>query len=465
MDVKRKLGRVAFSKAFDYAYGKLGKDKQNGQKELFELIVKHVDSLNGGYDLTHMRECIEDENSALHKYIDRIIDESDKNVLKTFMMNFIYEAMLCGTKQVHAAREKYQCNVPWLVLMDPTSACNLHCTGCWAAEYGNRCNLTLEEMDNFIKQGKELGIYFYMYTGGEPLVRKKDLIKLCEMHPDCAFVSFTNGTLVDEEFCQELKRVGNLYLAISLEGFEKANDDRRGKGVYQKVMHAMDLLKENGLIFGTSVAYTRTNCEYVCSDEFINMEIEKGVKFSMYFHLMPVGNDASPELMPTIKQRLMIKDRLREVRAMKDGNGLFCFDFQNDGEFVGGCIAGGRNYFHVNANGDAEPCVFVHYSNTNIRENTLIEILQSPLFMAYHNNQPFNHNHYRPCPMLENPEVLPRLVHESGAHSTDLQSPESVEHLCSKCREYADYWTPIAEELWVEEGHEPEEELKKAVNA
>ncbi len=56
--------------------------------------------------------------------------------------------------------------------MDPTSACNLHCTGCWAAEYGHKLNLTFDEMDKVVTQGKELGVYLYMFTGGEPLVRK-----------------------------------------------------------------------------------------------------------------------------------------------------------------------------------------------------------------------------------------------------------------------------------------------------
>ena len=75
-------------------------------------------------------------------------------------------------------------------------------------------------------------------------------------------------------------------------------------------------------------------------------------------------------------------------------------DFQNDAEFVGGCIAGGRRYLHINANGDIDPCVFIHYSDSNIREKTLLEALQSPMMMAYHDGQPFNDNMYRPCPML-----------------------------------------------------------------
>ena len=155
--------------------------------------------------------------------------------------------------------------------MDPTSACNLHCTGCWAAEYGHKLNLSYEDLDRIITQGKELGIYFYMYTGGEPLVRKADIIKLCEKHYDCEFHAFTNGTLVDDAFCEEMQQVGNLSLSISLEGFEEVNDLRRGVGVYDKVMAAMDKLKSHGLIFGTSICYTSKNIETVTSDEFLDM--------------------------------------------------------------------------------------------------------------------------------------------------------------------------------------------------
>lgn len=92
--------------------------------------------------------------------------------------------------------------------------------------------------------------------------------------------------------------------------------------------------------------------------------------------------------------------------------------------------------------------MFIHYSDSNIREKTLLEVLQSPLFMAYHDGQPFNENHLRPCPMLENPELLPKMVAQSGAHSTDLEAPESAEHLCEKCKSYAECWKPTAETLW-----------------
>lgn len=448
--ITHKAGRVAVGKAADVVIKNLDKDREKEILKLVDFMEKYMDGEKLDVDFDSVRKKIKDKDSALNKYINKALDEIDPGVLKTMVLNLGFEAFLNGTKTIRKMREKYNCNVPWLILMDPTSACNLHCTGCWAAEYGNRLNLTFDEMDSVVTQGKELGIYLYMFTGGEPLVRKSDIIKLCEKHNDCAFLSFTNGTLVDEAFCQEMKRVGNLYLAISLEGFEAVNDLRRGDGVYGKVMNAMDLLKKNGLVFGTSICYTSKNTETVTSDEFIQLMVDKGCRYAMYFHYMPVGNDASVELLPTPEQRIYMKDRIRQIRSLTTGQGLFTFDFQNDGEFVGGCIAGGRNYFHINANGDAEPCVFIHYSGANIRTNTLLEILNQPLFMAYRKNQPFNKNHLRPCPMLENPEILQKMVKETGAKSTDLQSPETAEHLCSKCVPYANAWKPYADKIWRE---------------
>ena len=243
-------------------------------------------------------------------------------------------------------------------------------------------------------------------------------------------------------------RVKNFVPAISLEGFEEATDGRRGDGVYDKVIHAIELLHSKKLIYGISACYTSDNFESITSEAFYDHLIDMGVYFLWYFHYMPVGNDAVVDLLPTPEQRKEMFCRLRRYRSEKS---LFAMDFQNDGQYVGGCIAGGRRYLHINANGDVDPCVFIHYSDSNIRKQTLLEALQRPIFMAYHDGQPFNENMLRPCPMLENPQCLRKMVEKTQAHSTDLQSPESAEHLCAKCDKYAEHWKPVAEELWEKE--------------
>ena len=392
-----------------------------------------------------IRETIENPEHPYYPFVRRLISELDPKVMKTLVTNFFINASMVGWPMQEEMRAKYDCNIPWAILMDPTSACNLHCTGCWAAEYGNKLNLTFEEMDSIISQGKELGVYMYIYTGGEPLVRRGDLIRLCEKHDDYVFLCFTNATLINEAFADEMLRVGNFIPAISLEGDEEATDSRRGAGTYQKVIQAMKLLRERKLPYGISSCYTSRNWESITSEEYYDSLIKMGAYFIWYFHYMPVGNDAAPELLPTPEQRTAVYHRVRKLRAEKP---LFAMDFQNDAQYVGGCIAGGWRYLHINANGDVDPCVFVHYSNANIRKCSLLEALQSPIFMAYHRGQPFNENMLRPCPMLENPEKLRAMVAGSGVHSTDPMSPESVDHLCAKCDRYAAEWAPVAEDLW-----------------
>ncbi len=447
------MQRKAFSAAIDVALRRLSKDREKGLLQIVDLAERFMGDNFKPESYEAARRMIQDPDNKWMRYVNRLLDEVDPHVAKVTALNLGFEAAFYGTKTIREKRVEHQCNIPWLILLDPTSACNLHCTGCWAAEYGHKLNLTYEEMDSIVTQGKELGVYFYMFTGGEPLVRKNDLLKLARKHDDCEFHSFTNGTLIDEAFCKELQEIGNFSFSLSLEGFEAANDGRRGDGAFQKTLDAMDLLKQYGLLFGTSVCYTRKNMAAVTSDDFFDLMIEHGCRYAWYFHYMPVGNEADVDLMPTMEQRAYIHDRLREVRGWDGGKEIMLLDFQNDGEFVGGCIAGGRNYFHINANGDAEPCVFIHYSGANIRENTLLECLQQPLFMAYRDGQPFNDNHLRPCPMLENPDRLREMVEKTGAHSTDLQSPESVDHLCSKCDQYAKDWAPNAEKIWNEKEH------------
>lgn len=440
MNVKDMITKAAMEQALEY----ISKNpEENLPKALNFLDTIGWTDLNNVSEPLH--EVLDDKTNIWHKYIMKLWDDIDVEVLKSVFKNFAVNATLLGVKRQMEMQEKHGCNIPWAVLLDPTSACNLKCTGCWAAQYGNKLNMTYEELDSIINQANELGTYFFLFSGGEPLVRKKDIIKLCEAHPDCQFSAFTNGTLIDEEFADEMLRVKNFIPAISVEGFEEDTDYRRGKGTFQKVESAMKILREKRLPFGISCCYTSRNVDVIGSEEYFDRMIEWGAKFCWFFTYMPVGNSAVPELMATAEQREFMYHRIREFRSTKP---IFTLDFWNDGEYVDGCIAGGRRYLHINANGDYEPCAFMHYSDSNIREKTLLEALKSPLFMAYHDGQPWNENHLRPCPLLDNPEKLAEAVGKSGAHSTDLESPEDVQDLTGKCATAAERWAITADRLW-----------------
>jgi MoaA/NifB/PqqE/SkfB family radical SAM enzyme len=232
---------------------------------------------------------------------------------------------------------------------------------------------------------------------------------------------------------------------ISVEGTEEETDARRGKGTYAGIMRAMKLLKDAGIPFGYSACYHSKNYKTIASDEWNDKMIEAGCLFGWLFTYMPIGKDAIVDLCVTPEQREYLYNRVREMREYKP---IFILDFWNDGEYVGGCIAGGRRYFHINSNGDCEPCAFVHYATHNIKDSTLEEALKSPLFKKYQEGQPFSDNLLRPCPLLDNPEQLRKIIKESGAKPTQDLDLEGVDVLTAKTDAIAEKWKVKADALW-----------------
>lgn len=442
--MKKNLGSSLASFGIKQAFSYLEGNPQNNMPQLIKWAEKFDWKGNYTNAITGVKKALSDPDNNWNVLANNFWN-LDAGVRRKTFENFFVNGVFRARNKLDESRARYHCNVPWTILMDPTSACNLRCTGCWAADYGNKMNMSYDTLDDIIQQGKELGTYFYIYSGGEPLVRKKDIIQLCEKHNDCMFLAFTNGTLIDEAFANEMLRVKNFIPAISLEGFEKETDSRRGKGTYKAVEKAMDILHDKKLLFGNSCTYTRTNTEIIGSEEYFDFMVGKGAMFAWFFTYMPIGVNAVPELLATPEQRKYMYQQIRKFRKSKP---LFTLDFWNDGEYVNGCIAGGRSFLHINANGDIEPCAFIHYSDSNIHETTLLEAYQSPLFMQYKQNQPFSENMLRPCPLLDHEYKLAEMVDKTAAKSTDLEHPEDVHNLCAKTVHAARTWKPVADELW-----------------
>lgn len=451
MKMERKVADVAVRKVFKAFKADDPAAELVKLVNLAEKLSGHIYNPNS---FEYARQTVSDMDSRWMRSLTRGFRDVDEHIIYQNVMNVAYQTGVWGIRQKVRLQKERGTNIPSIILMDPTSACNMKCKGCWAAEYGHQYNLSYETLCDIVDQGRDIGVFIYLMTGGEPLVRKADILKLAAKYQDCAFHIFTNGSLIDDDFCEEVRKLGNITFAISLEGFEDENDARRGEGCFQQVLATMDRMHRHKLLYGCSVCYTSKNFETVTSDQFLKLLTDHGCFLVWYFHYMPVGSDAVPELMLTPDQRKAMIERIRYLRHDDSKHDIFFADFQNDGQFVGGCIAGGKNYLHINAKGDIEPCVFIHYSDVNIHDVSLLDAMKSPLFMAYHEGQPFNHNHLRPCPMLENPELLKAMVHKTGSKSTDYASPESVDDLCARCEPYAANWKPSAEAMWDEYGPE-----------
>ena len=277
MNTSSWLFRFSVKKAFDY----IGRDPDKNLPKLMNWVDAAAGTGPDPFQVQRnaFRKVIGDPDNNMHKLLWSVWNDIDPGVLKKTFENFVLNAVLKGWKQEQKMRTKYNCNIPWAILLDPTSACNLHCTGCWAAEYGNKLNLSFDEIDSIITQGKKLGVYFYIYTGGEPLVRKDDLIAIARKHNDCEFMTFTNSTLIDEQFADNLLSIKNFIPVISVEGFEEATDARRGQGTFNKVVKAMEILKRKHLPFGISCCYTSRNLDSITDDAYFDQMISWGAKF------------------------------------------------------------------------------------------------------------------------------------------------------------------------------------------
>ncbi len=377
----------------------------------------------------------------------RVLSQTHPLHRHKLISNFIINQLLVGTNQRKAFAEKSGFYPPDAMLLSPTMRCNLRCYGCYAGSYSKQEDLPLEIIDRLIEECKGMGIYLVLMTGGEPFLRE-DLFDLFEKHGDCLFQIYTNATLIDERMIERLVSLGNVVPAISLEGFREETDERRGKGRFDQILKVMDGLRRAGLFFAVSTTQTSKNTEVLGSEAFVDFLIEKGCILLWNFHYVPIGKDPDLSLMATPEQRQKIRQRFAYFRATKP---MLFVDFWNDGCLTGGCIAAGRKYFHVNARGDVEPCVFCHFASDNIKETTLFEALNSPLFKEIRKRQPFSENLYRPCLLIDHPEQGREIALKHARYFTHPQAEQFFTEFSQAIDAYAKRYGEIAERAWQEQ--------------
>jgi MoaA/NifB/PqqE/SkfB family radical SAM enzyme len=390
-----------------------------------------------------------DENSGMATLFARVGALANQRCKRKLVENLIFNWGVKG-RGIRSKLIAQDIWSPTLIVISPTMRCNLRCTGCYSGLYSKDGELSEQEIDRILVECRRIGVYFVVISGGEPYLMKDVWLRLFRKYNDMYFLTYTNGTLLDEQTVRALARLGNVAPAISVEGFAEYTDRRRGNGVYAKIVKTMDCLKAEGVIFGISVTYTRENIDLITTNEFVQYYINKGAIFAWFFMFMPVGKDPILELVPTPEQRQTCGNRIAELRRKHP---LFMADFWNDGPAVGGCLAGGRQYLHILNSGRIEPCVFAHFGVDNIRDVSILDAVNSPFFKAIRREFPYNEiaNLKRPCMIIDNPQVLRKVVDEylvpqGHQHSEDIvHDPEVVEWI----DRYAERFTDLTDPVWL----------------
>jgi len=367
---------------------------------------------------------------------------------RTHIFNTLFNnAWFQGNKKRDQFEKEHGFRPPFVMILSPTWQCNLRCQGCYTLGHQRHPGLPYELVKRILRECMDMGLYFVTVLGGEPFLYPS-LFQMIEEHPQIFFQIYTNGTLMTKEKAERIRDLGNAMVVVSCEGYEEETDRWRGSGVFKKIMEAMDHLREARVLFGSSATVTKNNVEVVSSEEWIDFLLEKGIVAQMYFLYLPVNGQGDINLMVTPEQRNRLRKQVKHFRSAKP---LFILDFWNDGPHVQGCIAGGRRYFHINANGDVEPCVYTHVAMHNIKDVSLAEALDSPLFRAIRKRQPHNKNHLRPCMIIDNPHIFREVIEEAKPYFTHQGAEEVVTKLKGEIDQYAARYGELADKVWKEE--------------
>jgi len=350
-------------------------------------------------------------NRAMKNIISGALKASLKNPKESaFILKYIQEA-----KRAEKVRMQYEDNdlhIPPFLIASITTSCNLFCKGCYARanhachEEGTQNQLSCDNWESIFAQANELGISFILLAGGEPLMRK-DVIDCASHHKSIIFPVFTNGTMVTAEYLKLFDKNRNLVPILSIEGNEPETDARRGKGVYDKLMHVMENFKVQGILYGVSITVTTENVGMVTSDTFLDGLINRGCMVIFFVEYVPVSAH-SEHLAPTEKERAILEKRQIHLRTHYPDR-IF-LSFPGDEKHTGECLAAGRGFFHISADGNAEPCPFSPYSDTNLKKNTLLGALRSPLFQKLNKGGMLLGEHDGGCLLFQKQSIVKEML-------------------------------------------------------
>jgi len=367
---------------------------------------------------------------------------------RTIIFNTLFNnAWFMGNRKRDQFEKEHGFRPPFVMILSPTWQCNLKCAGCYTLGYQRHPGLSYDLVKRILSECMDIGLHFITVLGGEPFMYPS-LFQMIEEHPRIFFQVYTNGTLMTKEKAKRIRDLGNAMVVVSCEGYEEETDRWRGPGVFKKIMEAMDHLKEANVLFGSSATVTKNNVGVVSSEEWIDFLLKKGIIAQMYFLYLPVNGQGDIHLMVTPEQRNHLRKQVMHYRRTKP---MFFLDFWNDGPHVRGCIAAGRRYFHINANGDVEPCVYTHVAMNNIKDVSLAEALGSPLFRAIRKRQPHNENHLRPCMIIDNPHIYREIIEETKPYFTHKGAEEIVTQMKEDLDAYAARFGVFADRVWREE--------------
>jgi len=327
-----------------------------------------------------------DFNKILNGALKVLFKDAVKVALTNPAQSVFFLRTLQWQKKAAKTRAKWEAqglHVPPILVISVTSKCNLHCEGCYHQALRSRpdIEMTDERLRKLVEEAKELGISFIVLAGGEPLMRP-NILDLSKETPEIMFMVFTNGLLINEAVLKEIANNRNVVPLLSMEGYQIDTDGRRGTGVYNAILQAITKLKQKEVFWGTSITMTSTNFAEVTDEAFIKQIVDSGCKFFMLTEYTPVIAGTEDWVLSEAQKAQVISIR----NAFRKKYAALFIALPWDEDEIGGCLSAGRGFVHISAEGNVEPCPFIPYSDTNLKNMPLKEALQSQMLKTIREN-------------------------------------------------------------------------------
>lgn len=352
-------------------------------------------------------------NDGVELIVKQALKATLKNPLESaFIVRYLNAQRKASARRLQAESEGL--HIPPFLIASISAQCNLFCSGCYARANESisetTCGQQLSDSDweRLLHEAADMGISFVLLAGGEPFMRRA-VLEIAAGIPDIVFPVFTNGTLFDDEAVSLFNKNRNLVPILSLDGDQAQTNARRGAGVYQKLTDAMTKMKAKGIFFGASITVTKENIEIVTDPAYIKSLQDYGCKLVFFVEYVPVS-DSAGETAPDNDDRAKLLKRQDSLR--EQFNQMLFVAFPGDEEEFGGCLAAGRGFFHINPTGQAEPCPFSPYSDTNLKNRSLKDALSSPLFEALKNGGYLEGEHLGGCTLFGREDEIKALLNK-----------------------------------------------------
>ena len=268
-------------------------------------------------------------------------------------------------------RSKQGIQFPPFLFFSLTNRCNLRCRGCWV-EPGTRPQADLpgeqnqntvpeqpfydlpgDAIENVINIAQKKSVFFYTMLGGEPFLAPDTLWRTIQNHPEAYFQIITNGLFFDEKTVRKIKQLGNVSPLVSIDGFAKENDARRGEGTFSKAVEGCRELQRHKILYGIATTVTAENFESVLTEEYINGFVKLGAMYLWYYVYRPVGSAPAPHWAVGAEKLLEFRKRLLELRRKMP---IILIDTYWDEKGYAICPASKGMAFVIGPQGSIEPC-------------------------------------------------------------------------------------------------------------